>query len=153
MEIMFCIKDFLNLILFSLIYIRQVGTAAIQVCKSVGVDIIATAGSDDGVQMLKNMGVTKIYNHHSENYIKEIKETGAKIDVILEMLANKNLVKDLDIISSQGRLVVSTREFFPENIIYDKVLVIPLHNMSSRLHQFDCSFTHLQHSDRSLTKF
>ena len=87
-----------------------------------GVDVIATAGSDDGVQMLKNMGVTKIYNHHSENYIKEIKESGAKIDVILEMLANKNLVKDLDITSSQGRIVVSTREFYPKNTTYDKAL-------------------------------
>lgn len=115
MEILLCIRDCLNLILFSFIYIRQVGTAAIQVCNSVGVDVIATAGSDDGVKMLKNMGVTKIYNHHSENYIKDIKESGAKIDVILEMLANKNLVKDLDIISSQGRIVVSARNFFPQN--------------------------------------
>ena len=107
----FVLHQRFNLTLFSLIYIRKVGTAAIQVCKSVGVDVIATAGSDDGVQMLKSMGVTKIYNHHSENYIKEIKESGAKIDVILEMLANKNLVKDLDIISSQGRIVVSKQNF------------------------------------------
>ena len=124
MEILLCIRDCLNLILFSFIYIRQVGTAAIQVCKSVGVDVIATAGSDDGVKMLKNMGVTKIYNHHSENYIKDIKESGTKIDVILEMLANKNLVKDLDIISSQGRIVVSARNFFPKNTTYDKALVM-----------------------------
>ena len=74
-----------------------------------GVNIIATAGSDEGIQLLSSMGVAKVYNHHSENYIKEIKESGVKIDVILEMLANVNLEKDLSIISSEGRVVVSVK--------------------------------------------
>ena len=72
-----------------------------------GVNIIASAGSDEGIKLLSSMGVTEVYNHHSENYIKDIKQSDVKIDVILEMLANVNLEKDLNIISSEGRVVVS----------------------------------------------
>ena len=72
-----------------------------------GVNIIASAGSDEGIRLLNSMGVTEVHNHHSENYIKDIKQSDVKIDVILEMLANVNLEKDLNIISSEGRVVVS----------------------------------------------
>jgi len=83
-----------------------VGTAAIQICHSFGIHVIATAGSDDGFELLTKLGVEKIYNHRSASYLSEIKASNEKIDVILEMLADKNLENDLDIIAPSGRIVI-----------------------------------------------
>jgi len=83
-----------------------VGTACVQICHNCGVNVIATAGSEDGERILRDMGVTKIYNHRNEGYIEEIKKNGERIDVIIEMLANVNLVNDLSILSPNGRIMV-----------------------------------------------
>ena len=72
-----------------------------------GVNIIATAGSDEGIQSITSFGVQKIYNHCSENYIDQIKESGLKLDVILEMVPNTDLEKDCEIAKVQCRIVVS----------------------------------------------
>merc|ERR1719427_1262803 len=65
-----------------------VGTAALQMCKLLGADVIGTAGSRVGELMLKDLGVKKIYNHKTDTYVDAIKSETKKIDVILEMLAN-----------------------------------------------------------------
>ena len=83
-----------------------VGTAAVQMCKVLGVDVIATAGSPIGEQLLKDMGVVRVYNHRSDDYVDAIKRDNPQIDVILEMLANVNLEKDLEMIGQNGRVVV-----------------------------------------------
>lgn len=72
-----------------------------------GVNIIATAGSDEGIQSITSFGVQKIYNHCSENYIEQIKKSGLKIDIILEMLPNTDLEKNCEIAKVQCRIVVS----------------------------------------------
>lgn len=83
------------------------GNAAIQMCKDLGCRVIGTAGSSDGIMLLKNIGVDAVYNHRSNGYIDQIKKDGHKIDVIVEMLANVNLQSDLEIIGEDGRIVVS----------------------------------------------
>jgi len=83
-----------------------VGTAAVQICKLLGADVIGTAGSSVGEQLLKDIGVKKIYNHKTETYVDAIKSENKKIDVILEMLANVNLGKDLEMIGQNGRIIV-----------------------------------------------
>ena len=92
--------------MFDKIIAIQVGTACVQICLNTGVNVIATAGSKDGEEILQSMGVKKIYNHRNKSYIEDIKKAGDKIDVIVEMLANVNLSKDLEIISHGGRIVV-----------------------------------------------
>ena len=54
-----------------LLYI-QVGIAACQLASMAGLRIIATAGSDAGIELLKQLGVKEIFNHKSDNYTKEI---------------------------------------------------------------------------------
>ena len=86
------------------------GTAAVQICKSNGVRVIGTAGSNEGIEMLKRMGVDSVYNHRDKDYIDEIKKNETEIDLILEMLANVNLDHDLRLARYNGRIVV--RRFF-----------------------------------------
>ncbi len=85
-----------------------VGTLALQFAKRYGAKVIATAGSKDGLELLKNLGADYVFNHHAEGYIEEIQNLTKKhgLDVIIEMLANVNLPKDLEVIGNKGRIVI-----------------------------------------------
>lgn len=85
-----------------------VGLAAIQIAKANGLQVIGTAGTEHGLQLIKAQGVIAALNHNTENYLDGIEELteGAGVDVILEMLANVNLAKDLKLLAKYGRVVV-----------------------------------------------
>ena len=84
-----------------------VGSAAVQIARTMGMTVIGTAGSDKGFTMVKEQGALAV-NHREPGYIDQIMAlTGGKgPDVILEMLANVNLAKDLGMIARRGRIVV-----------------------------------------------
>ncbi len=85
-----------------------VGIAAIQWAKNAGLKIIGTASSEDGKKLVKEQGADFVFDHSKENYLNEIKEVtdGIGVDVILEMLANENLVKDFEVLKMFGRITV-----------------------------------------------
>jgi NADPH2:quinone reductase len=70
--------------------------------------IIGTCGSDRGQQLVKEQGAHYVFNHHSPGHFEEILHAtdGHGVDIILEMLANVNLGKDLPILAQNGRVVV-----------------------------------------------
>ena len=86
----------------------SVGLAAVQIAKAHGLQVIGTAGSDQGVKVLHKQGVIAALNHNSDDYLEEIADltAGQGVDVILEMLANVNLNNDLDMLAQNGRVVV-----------------------------------------------
>jgi NADPH:quinone reductase len=85
-----------------------VGTAAVQLARAAGMVVIGTAGSDQGLQLVKVQGAHHALNHSADGYLDELmKLTGGRgVDVILEMLANKNLARDLTTLAKNGRVVV-----------------------------------------------
>lgn len=85
-----------------------VGIAAIQIAKSRGFTIIATAGSEDGVKLIEAQGAKYALNHNEADYLSDAlgATCGRGADVILEMLANVNLGKDLELLAQYGRVVV-----------------------------------------------
>jgi NADPH2:quinone reductase len=85
-----------------------VGLAAIQWARAVGLNVIGTAGTDKGLQLIADQGVQYSFNHNSPDYQQQILDTtqGHGVDVILEMLANENLNHDLRMLAHRGRLVV-----------------------------------------------
>ena len=85
-----------------------VGTAAIQIAKSRGFTIIATAGSDAGLKLVEEQGAKYALNHNDPNYLSDAlgATCGQGVEVILEMLANVNLQKDLELLAPYGRVVV-----------------------------------------------
>jgi NADPH2:quinone reductase len=85
-----------------------VGTAAVQLARAAGITVIGTAGSDAGLKLVKEQGAHHVLNHASEGYLDELMKLteGRGVDVILEMLANKNLGKDLTVLAKKGRVVV-----------------------------------------------
>ena len=85
-----------------------VGIAAVQWARAAGLTVIGTAGSEKGLELIRAQGAHHAVNHLSTEHHPEIMEiTKAKgVDVILEMLANKNLGVDLKLLAERGRVVV-----------------------------------------------
>jgi NADPH2:quinone reductase len=85
-----------------------VGTAAVQMARAAGLTVIGTSGSAAGKELVKSQGAHQVLNHNDPNYTEELMRlTGGKgVDVILEMLANVNLGKDLTLLTKFGRVVV-----------------------------------------------
>ena len=85
-----------------------VGTAAVQLARAVGLTVIGTAGSERGMQLVQAEGAHHTLNHSAEGYLDDLMKLteGRGVDLILEMLANKNLGKDLTVLAKKGRVVV-----------------------------------------------
>jgi len=85
-----------------------VGTAAIQIAKSLGLTIFATAGTPKGLDLVRQQGVHHVFNHRQDGYLKEIMDAthGHGVCLILEMAAHVNLNHDLTMLSKFGRVVV-----------------------------------------------
>jgi NADPH2:quinone reductase len=85
-----------------------VGTAAIQFALAMGMTIFGTAGTLQGLDLLKKEGVHQSFNHTKPGYTEDLmKATGGRgVDVILEMLANINLANDLKLLALNGRVII-----------------------------------------------
>lgn len=85
-----------------------VGTAAVQLANAAGLTVIGTAGSDKGMQLVKQQGAHHVLNHSSEGYLDELMKLtgGSGVNLIVEMLANHNLAKDLSVLAKKSRVVV-----------------------------------------------
>ena len=85
-----------------------VGVAATQMASAAGLRVFGTAGTDRGRQLAREQGAHEVFDHTASGYEKEIaaKTGGRGVDLVIEMLANVNLVKDLDLIAKRGRVVI-----------------------------------------------
>ena len=85
-----------------------VGIAAVQIARAAGLRVVGTAGTAEGVELVLREGAHHAFDHRSPGYLeKVVGMTGGRgFDVILEMLANVNLAKDLKALSMGGRVVV-----------------------------------------------
>merc|ERR1712137_146365 len=73
-----------------------VGLAAVQIAKSFGLRVLGTASSEEGLAAIQKYG-GEAFNHREEGYEEKILQaTGNNgVNVILEMLSNVNLQKDI----------------------------------------------------------
>jgi NADPH2:quinone reductase len=85
-----------------------VGTAGVQIARANGFTVIGTGGTDAGRELVRKNGAHHVVDHKDPGYPEKILAlTGGKgVDVILEMLANVNLGKDLTLLAKGGRVVV-----------------------------------------------
>jgi NADPH2:quinone reductase len=85
-----------------------VGTAAVQIARSHGLRVLGTAGTDEGLALVREQGAHAVFNHRATDYTAAIMTAtgGRGVDVVLEMLANVNLDRDLDLLAHRGRVVV-----------------------------------------------
>jgi NADPH:quinone reductase len=85
-----------------------VGIAATQIASAAGLRVFGTAGTERGRALAREQGAHEVFDHTAPGYEKEIvaKTGGRGVDLVIEMLANVNLVKDLDLIAKRGRIAV-----------------------------------------------
>jgi NADPH2:quinone reductase len=85
-----------------------VGIAAVQLARARGLTVVGTAGTERGRRLVLEQGAHHALDHTAPGYLDELgRLTGGRgPDLILEMLANVNLQKDLGVIAMRGRIVV-----------------------------------------------
>jgi NADPH2:quinone reductase len=85
-----------------------VGVAATQIASAAGLRVFGTAGTERGRQLAREQGAYEVFDHSAPGYEKDVLAmTGGRgVDLIIEMLANVNLVKDLDLIAKRGRIAI-----------------------------------------------
>jgi NADPH2:quinone reductase len=85
-----------------------VGIAAVEFARARGLFVIGTGGTDKGLVTVREHGANVLINHRAPEYTKEIMAAtgGRGVDVIVEMLANVNLDRDLSLLAKHGRIIV-----------------------------------------------
>jgi NADPH2:quinone reductase len=85
-----------------------VGIASVQLARAAGMVVIGTGGTEEGRRLVAAQGAQQVVDHRAPDYLKQIMDlTGGRgVDVILEMLANVNLGKDLTVLAKRGRVAV-----------------------------------------------
>lgn len=85
-----------------------VGTAAVQIARAHGFTVIGSGGTDEGRELVRRNGAHHVLDHRLPAYLDQALALsgGRGVDVILEMLSNVNLGKDLALLAKGGRVVV-----------------------------------------------
>jgi NADPH:quinone reductase len=85
-----------------------VGTAAVQLARARGLRVFGTAGSDEGRKLAREQGAHEVFDHRAPDHFEQVMKAtnGRGVDVIVELLANVNLGKDLPILAKGGRVAI-----------------------------------------------
>lgn len=117
-----------------------VGIAAVQFAKAYGMTVIGTAGTSEGLDLVRKAGAHHVFNHRENGYLDSLKAIteGKGIDVIIENAAHVNLGNDLTLLSMGGRVIVvgsrGPNEINPRNLMAREsaVLGVMLFNASEK---------------------
>lgn len=100
-----------------------VGLACVQFAKVHGLTVIGTASTQEGRDLILREGAQYAFDHSNDQYLRQISEItrGQGVHLVMEMLANVNLEKDLNLIRRFGRVgIIGNRgsmEFNPRAIM------------------------------------
>ena len=84
-----------------------IGVTAIQLAHAMGHPVFATAGSDDKCRACETLGARAI-NYRKEDFVERIKAwtDGRGVDVVLDMIAGDYVLRELNALADDGRLVI-----------------------------------------------
>lgn len=85
-----------------------IGTTAIQLARSRGATVYATAGSAEKCRYCEELGAARAVNYREEDFVKVLlQETRGKgVDVILDMVAGEYLPRDIAVSAPDGRIMI-----------------------------------------------
>ena len=85
-----------------------VGIAAVQLARAAGLHVTGTAGTERGRKLVADEGAHVVLDHTAPDHFERAlaQTAGRGYDIILEMLANVNLGRDLPLLATYGRVVV-----------------------------------------------
>mgnify|MGYP000984662801 CR=1 FL=1 len=84
-----------------------IGTTAIQLAKAFGAKVLATAGSEEKCEAMRQLGCDRAINYKTEDFVAVAKEAtgGAGVNVILDMVGGSYTDKNIVIAAEDGRIV------------------------------------------------
>ena len=93
------------------------GMAALQIARSLGADVYATASSDEKRDYLRLMGVRHVYNSRDCSFVNGIlaDTNGEGVDVVLNSLASEAMRQSLALLRPFGRFLELGKRDFVEN--------------------------------------
>jgi acyl transferase domain-containing protein/NADPH:quinone reductase-like Zn-dependent oxidoreductase len=97
-----------------------VGLAAIQVARSLGAEISATAGSEAKRAYLRSLGIAQVFNSRSLGFADDVMSAtgGRGVDVVLNALPTHYIAKGLDVLAPFGRfLEIGKRDVYDDTAI------------------------------------
>jgi NADPH2:quinone reductase len=85
-----------------------VGSAAIQLGKAAGATVIATAGSDEKVEVCRRLGADHAVNYKKQDFVEEVKNItrGRGADVVFDPVGGDVYDRSTKCIAFEGRIVV-----------------------------------------------
>ncbi|MCS7083110.1 MAG: NADPH:quinone reductase [Bacteroidetes bacterium] len=86
----------------------SVGLACLEWARLWGARVLGTAGTAEGMELIRSRGAEAAFNHRAPGYEDQILAwtEGRGVDLIVEMLANENLERDLGLLARGGRLII-----------------------------------------------
>ena len=83
-----------------------IGTAAIQLAKSLGSKVFTTAGSAEKCAACQRLGADVAINYTEQDYVKVLQEVtdGQGVDVILDMVGGDYVARNLELAAVDGRI-------------------------------------------------
>jgi NADPH:quinone reductase-like Zn-dependent oxidoreductase len=84
-----------------------IGSAAIQIAKLSGADVITTVGNDEKLKKAKKLGADHVINYSKDDFVKKVNEfTDSKgVDVVFEHIGPETWGKSLSCLGRGGRIV------------------------------------------------
>ncbi len=85
-----------------------VGSAAIQLGKAAGATVIATAGSDEKVEVCRRLGADHAVNYKTEDFVEEVKRvtSGRGADVVFDPVGGDVYDRSTKCVAFEGRIVI-----------------------------------------------
>jgi putative PIG3 family NAD(P)H quinone oxidoreductase len=85
-----------------------IGTFAIQLARTVGARVLATAGSPEKLDLCRSLGADVAIDYREQDFVEVVAEVtdGRGVDVILDNMGASYLARNVSALAVEGRLVV-----------------------------------------------
>lgn len=85
-----------------------IGTMAIQLGVAFGARVAVTAGSAERLERCASYGAEVLVNHRWQDFVQEVQRAtdGHGADVVLDLLGASYLQRNIDVLATEGRLVI-----------------------------------------------
>lgn len=86
-----------------------IGSAAVQIAKLAGATVFATAGSDDKLEHIKELGADYLINYTEKDFAEEVMHITKRegVDVVFEHVGAATFEDSLTALAKNGRLVIA----------------------------------------------
>ncbi|HEU4513148.1 MAG TPA: NAD(P)H-quinone oxidoreductase [Nocardioidaceae bacterium] len=85
-----------------------IGNMAIQLAKALGAKVITTAGTQEKLDLCRDLGADVAVSYRDQDFVEEVKRAtdGRGADVILDNMGAKYLDRNISALATEGRLVI-----------------------------------------------